>query len=114
MLHRTHRADAIAHHGPFTSCKAEFSLSQGSLLGIDDIFTSTVAAAAVQLSGGCDPDVAKNAERTYAEMEREEQRFRKTLAQGRKVLADVLQVRMHLCNAASDVHPSQTIKSGSA
>ena len=65
---------------------------QGSLLGIDEVFTPEVAAAAVELSGGCDPEVAKNAGRIYAELEREEQRFRKTLAQGRKVLADVLQV----------------------
>lgn len=65
---------------------------QGALLGIDDVFTPGVAAAAVELSGGCDPEVAANAERIYAELRAEELRFRKTLAQGRRVLADMLQV----------------------
>jgi alanyl-tRNA synthetase len=65
---------------------------QGALLGIDEVFTPGVAAAAVELSGGCDPEVAANAERIYAELRAEELRFRKTLAQGRRVLADMLQV----------------------
>lgn len=66
---------------------------QGALLGISDVFTPSVAAAAVALSPGCDPEVQKNASRIYEELEREETRFRATLAAGRKVLADILQVR---------------------
>ncbi len=56
------------------------------------MFTPTVAEAAVALSGGCDPEVAKNAERIYEELAREEERFRVTLATGRRVLEDILQV----------------------
>ena len=65
---------------------------QGELLGICDVFTPAIAAAAVELSGGCDPDVAKNAPRIYEELEREERRFRQTLAAGKKALDEVLQV----------------------
>lgn len=65
---------------------------QGALLGISDVFTPAVAAVAVSLSGGCDPEVAKSADRIYEELEREETRFRATLAAGRKVLGDILQV----------------------
>ena len=61
------------------------------------MFTLTVAAAAVELSGGCDPDVAKNAPRIYEELEREERRFRQTLAAGKKVLGEVLQVWLWDC-----------------
>lgn len=72
---------------------------QGALLGIEEVFTPSVAAAAVELSGGCDPEVARNADRIYAELRAEELRFRKTLAQGRRVLADMLQVGLPTCRA---------------
>lgn len=75
---------------------------QGALLGISEVFTPAVAAVAVSLSGGCDPEVAKNADRIYEELEREESRFRVTLAAGRKVLGDILQVGDSTCRSSGN------------
>lgn len=44
--------------------------SQGRLLGIKDVFTPAIAEVAVALSGACDPQVAKNAQRIYDELAR--------------------------------------------
>lgn len=43
---------------------------QGRLLGIKDVFTPAIAEVAVALSGACDPQVAKNAQRIYDELAR--------------------------------------------
>ena len=64
----------------------------GRLLGVPagEAFTPKVAAVAVALSGACDPAVAKNAARIYAELEREELRFVTTLEKGETMLGEML------------------------
>ncbi|KAK3282193.1 hypothetical protein CYMTET_10060 [Cymbomonas tetramitiformis] len=64
----------------------------GRLIGIKgkDAFTPKVAAAAIALSGDCDPAVAANAERIFTEMEREEMRFVTTLERGEELLTSLL------------------------
>lgn len=39
-------------------------------MGIKDVFTPAIAEVAVALSGACDPQVAKNAQRVYDELAR--------------------------------------------
>lgn len=63
---------------------------KGRLLGIRDLFTPAVAAVAVELSGPCDPAVAKNAQRIYDELAREEGLFVTTLERGQKQLDELL------------------------
>ncbi|MEW5317397.1 MAG: hypothetical protein WDW38_008695 [Sanguina aurantia] len=63
---------------------------KGRLLGIKDVFTPAIAEVAVALSGACDPQVAKNAQRVYDELAREEAAFGATLERGQKLLGEVL------------------------
>merc|ERR1712100_958934 len=48
------------------------------------------AKVAVELSSECDPNVMKRSEKIYAELEREELGFKKTLANGENLLADII------------------------
>lgn len=63
---------------------------QGRLLGIRDVFLPTVARVVVDLSTACDPAVAKNAQRVFDELAREESAFSATLERGQKLLGEVL------------------------
>ncbi|KAG2428876.1 hypothetical protein HYH02_014199 [Chlamydomonas schloesseri] len=63
---------------------------KGRLLGIRDIFTPAVAEVAVGLSSACDPAVARNAQRIYDELAREEGLFVTTLERGQKQLDEYL------------------------
>lgn len=65
-------------------------IMKGRLLGISRVFTPEVAAVAVSLSGGCDPQVQANAQRVFDELAREEERFVATLERGQKILSDLL------------------------
>ena len=62
----------------------------GQLLGIQEVFTPTVAETAIQLSESVYPDVRERAELIKVELEREELQFRKTLGRGEKLLADII------------------------
>lgn len=67
----------------------------GKLLGMkgegdSKTFTSSIAKVAVELSSECDPNVMKRSEKIYAELEREELGFKKTLANGENLLADII------------------------
>eukprot|EP00242_Pyramimonas_sp_CCMP2087_P007306 CAMPEP_0198205638 /NCGR_PEP_ID=MMETSP1445-20131203/9180_1 /TAXON_ID=36898 /ORGANISM="Pyramimonas sp., Strain CCMP2087" /LENGTH=600 /DNA_ID=CAMNT_0043878013 /DNA_START=24 /DNA_END=1823 /DNA_ORIENTATION=- len=64
----------------------------GRLIGIksEKAFTPIVAQVAVELSGGCDPQVAANAQRIYGELEREEMRFVQTLERGEEILEEMM------------------------
>ncbi|GLC40229.1 hypothetical protein PLESTF_000911100 [Pleodorina starrii] len=64
---------------------------KGRLLGIRDVFTPSVAAVAVGLSGPCDPAVERNAQRIYDELAREEGLFVATLERGQKQLDELLE-----------------------
>jgi alanyl-tRNA synthetase len=62
----------------------------GRLLGVKapagtEAFTPAIAAVVVALSGECDANVAKSAEKVYKELELEELRFAKTLGVGVQV-----------------------------
>ena len=48
---------------------------KGRLLGIPHPFLPAVSRVSISLSGDCDPDVARNADRVLAELEREEMAF---------------------------------------
>lgn len=62
----------------------------GQLLGIQEVFTPTVAETAIQLSESVYPEVRERAELIKAELEREELQFRLTLDRGEKLLADII------------------------
>lgn len=65
-------------------------IMKGRLLGITRVFTPEVAATAIELSGGCDPQVARNQQRIFDELRREEERFVATLERGQKILDELL------------------------
>lgn len=80
---------------------------KGALLGITEVFTPDVAAVAVGLAEPCDPRVAENADRIFGELRLEEERFRTTLAAGKKFLAGVLQEQRAKMGAAQHGQPMQ-------
>lgn len=80
---------------------------KGALLGIENVFTPQIAAVVISLSQGCDPRVNDNADRILEEMRCEEERFRKTLAAGKKFLAGVLQEQRAKMGAAQHGQPMQ-------
>jgi alanyl-tRNA synthetase len=69
---------------------ARRAVMKARLLGVREPVLVACAREAVALSGGCDPAVAKNAERVYEELEREEAAFLATLAKGQGLLDDKL------------------------
>lgn len=62
----------------------------GRLIGIDDLFTTKVAETAIRLSESVYPNVRKQADFIKAELNAEEERFRKTIERGEKLLEDVI------------------------
>lgn len=64
---------------------------KGRLLGVTQPFVPTVAAVAVALSPGCDPQVQQNSDRIITEIAREEERFLGTIAAGQTMLDKVLE-----------------------
>lgn len=67
----------------------------GRLLGMKEkgdskVFTTAIAKVAIELSKECDPNVMKRSEKIYAELEREELGFKKTLQNGEALLADII------------------------
>ena len=63
----------------------------GKLLGINDVFTPQVAEVAIQLSEAAYPAVRERADLVKAQLETEEKQFRKTLAKGEKLLAEIIE-----------------------
>lgn len=63
----------------------------GRLIGIQGEFTTQVAEAAIALSETAYPNVRERETVIVAELQREESRFRKTLEQGEKRLAEILE-----------------------
>jgi alanyl-tRNA synthetase len=62
----------------------------GRLIGIDREFTPEVAETAIALSEAAYPMVRAKADTIKAELQAEEDRFRRTLDRGEKLLADIL------------------------
>ncbi|MBW4419587.1 MAG: alanine--tRNA ligase [Myxacorys californica WJT36-NPBG1] len=62
----------------------------GRLIGVDREFTLEVAESAIALSESAYPMVRAKADSIKAELHTEEDRFRKTLDRGEKLLADIL------------------------
>jgi alanyl-tRNA synthetase len=62
----------------------------GRLIGIDREFTPEVAETAIALSESAYPMVRAKADTIKAELQAEEDRFRRTLDRGEKLLADIL------------------------
>jgi alanyl-tRNA synthetase len=76
----------------------------GRLLGMPaGAFTPKVAEVAVRLSGACDPAVARNARKVYAELEREELRFVETLEKGEALLDEFLTAACARCATGTKV-----------
>ena len=63
---------------------------KGRLLGIPGTISAPIAEVAIALSGGCDPEVARNRERVLKELVREEEAFVATLDRGELLLRDLL------------------------
>ncbi|EDX73015.1 alanyl-tRNA synthetase [Coleofasciculus chthonoplastes PCC 7420] len=62
----------------------------GRLIGIQGEFTTQVADTAIALAEDTYPNVRERNDAIQAELQREESQFRKTLARGEKLLADIL------------------------
>ncbi len=62
----------------------------GRLIGIQGEFTTQVADTAIALAEDAYPNVRERNDAIQAELQREESQFRKTLARGEKLLADIL------------------------
>ncbi|MEQ8995120.1 MAG: alanine--tRNA ligase [Coleofasciculus sp. B1-GNL1-01] len=62
----------------------------GRLIGIQGEFTTQVAETAIALAEDTYPNVRERNDAIQAELQREESQFRKTLARGEKLLADIL------------------------
>ena len=62
----------------------------GRLIGIEGEFTTKVAETAIALSESVYPNVREKSEKIFAELQREEIQFLKTLALGEKLLAEVI------------------------
>lgn len=62
----------------------------GRLIGIEQPFTSVVGETAIALAEEVYPNVRQKADSIKAELEREEDRFGKTLDRGEKLLAEIL------------------------
>lgn len=62
----------------------------GRLIGIEGEFTTKVAETAIQLSESAYPNVRKREAQIKAELQREENRFLKTLERGEKLLTEIL------------------------
>ncbi|MFP4103126.1 alanine--tRNA ligase [Coleofasciculus sp.] len=62
----------------------------GRLIGIQGEFTTQVAETAIALAEDTYPNLRERNDAIQAELQREESQFRKTLARGEKLLADIL------------------------
>ncbi len=62
----------------------------GRLIGIQGEFTTQVADTAIALAEDTYPNLRERNDAIQAELQREESQFRKTLARGEKLLADIL------------------------
>ena len=62
----------------------------GRLIGIEGEFTTKVAETAIALSESIYPNVREKSEKIFAELQREEIQFLKTLALGEKLLTEVI------------------------
>jgi alanyl-tRNA synthetase len=80
---------------------ARRAVMKARLLGVREPVLVACAREAVALSVGCDPAVAKNAERVYEELEREEAAFLATLAKGQGLLDDKLKAAAEAAGAAA-------------
>ncbi|MFB2974588.1 alanine--tRNA ligase [Aerosakkonema sp. BLCC-F183] len=86
----------------------------GRLMGIEGEFTTKVAESAIALSEGAYPNVRQREGQIKAELQREENRFLKTLDRGEKLLAEIIQKALvgqasRLSSSGQDTHPKTEI-----
>ena len=64
---------------------------KGRLLGITQLFTHSICRVAIELSGGCDPNVQTEQERILSTVLQEEEQFSRTLTTGQRKLNEFLE-----------------------